>query len=94
MTAYTEQEGSAGSKTASGAIVSEGRTIAVDPDVIPLGWWVYIEGIGFRRAEDTGRAVKGNIIDVYFDSSSTVRKFGRKHGFTVYVIGPVKPELN
>ncbi|WII37661.1 3D domain-containing protein [Paenibacillus thiaminolyticus] len=94
LTAYTEQEGSAGAKTASGAIVSEGRTIAVDPDVIPLGWWVYIEGIGFRRAEDTGGAVKGNIIDVYFDSSSTVRKFGRKHGFTVYVIGPVKPELN
>ncbi|GAC42437.1 3D domain-containing protein [Paenibacillus popilliae] len=94
LTAYTEQEGSVGSKTASGVIVSEGRTISVDPDVIPLGWWVYIEGIGFRRAEDTGGAVKGNIIDIYFDSSSTVHKFGRKYGYTVYVIGPVKPELN
>lgn len=94
LTAYTESEGSAGAKTASGAIVSEGRTIAVDPKVIPLGWWVYIEGIGFRRAEDTGGAVKGKIIDVYFDSKKAVSKFGRKKGYTVYVVGPVKPESN
>lgn len=94
LTAYTEAEGSSGAKTASGAIVSEGRTIAVDPKVIPLGWWVYIEGIGFRRAEDTGGAVKGKIIDVYFDSKKTVSKFGRKKGYTVYVVGPVKPEVN
>ncbi|MFW5438599.1 ubiquitin-like domain-containing protein [Paenibacillus apiarius] len=94
LTAYTEQEGSAGAKTASGTKVVEGRTIAVDPKLIPLGWWVYIEGIGFRRAEDTGGAVKGKIIDVYYDSKSAVRKFGRKKGHTVYVIGPVKPEAN
>ncbi|SYX87007.1 3D domain-containing protein [Paenibacillus alvei] len=94
LTAYTESEGSAGAKTASGAMVSEGRTIAVDPKVIPLGWWVYIEGIGFRRAEDTGGAVKGKIIDVYFDSKKAVSKFGRKKGYTVYVVGPVKPESN
>jgi uncharacterized protein YabE (DUF348 family)/3D (Asp-Asp-Asp) domain-containing protein len=80
--------------TASGAIVKEGRTIAVDPKVIPIGWWVYIEGIGFRRAEDTGSAIKGKKIDVYFDSESHVNKFGLKRGYTVYVIGPVKPSAD
>ncbi|WP_341280303.1 ubiquitin-like domain-containing protein [Paenibacillus sp. FSL H8-0537] len=80
--------------TASGAKVSEGRTIAVDPDVIPLGWWVYIEGIGFRRAEDTGSAIKGSKIDVYFDSEKQANQFGKKKGFTVYVIGPNKPSLS
>ncbi|EXX86128.1 hypothetical protein BG53_06555 [Paenibacillus darwinianus] len=77
--------------TASGAKVKEGRTIAVDPKVIPIGWWVYIEGIGFRRAEDTGSAVKGNKIDVYYDSQKYAMKFGKKKGFTVYVLGPNKP---
>ncbi|GGD99436.1 3D domain-containing protein [Paenibacillus nasutitermitis] len=77
--------------TASGTKVQEGRTIAVDPKVIPIGWWVYIEGIGFRRAEDTGGAVKGKKIDVYFESESYAEKFGLKRGYTVYVIGPKKP---
>jgi uncharacterized protein YabE (DUF348 family) len=77
--------------TYSGTTVTEGRTIAVDKNVIPIGWWVYIEGIGFRRAEDTGSAVKGNKIDVYFDSPDYVNKFGLKRGYTVYVIGPKKP---
>ena len=94
LTAYTEQEDSPGAKTASGTTVTEGRTIAVDPDLIPLGWWVYIEGYGFYRAEDTGGAVKGKIIDIYFDSSNQVKRFGRKKGNTVYVIGPVKPEAS
>jgi len=77
--------------TSTGVKVKEGRTIAVDPDVIPLGWWVYIEGFGFRRAEDTGSAVKGKIIDIYFDSEETAERFGTKKGYTVYVIGPSKP---
>lgn len=81
-------------KTASGTTVQEGRTIAVDTDVIPMGWWVYIDGIGFRRAEDTGSAVKGKKIDVYFDSESHALKFGSKKGYTVYVIGPTKPAVN
>ncbi|QTH43004.1 DUF348 domain-containing protein [Cohnella sp. LGH] len=80
--------------TRTGTTVKEGRTVAVDPKVIPLGWWVYIEGIGFRRAEDTGGAVKGKKIDVYFDSESHVNKFGLKRGYTVYVIGPVKPSAD
>jgi len=94
MTAYSAEEPGIGTKTASGTRVTEGRTIAVDPKVIPIGWWVYIEGLGFRRAEDTGGAIKGNKIDVYYDSVKHALNFGRKKGKTVYVIGPVKPELN
>ncbi|MBE0340245.1 DUF348 domain-containing protein [Paenibacillus sp. 28ISP30-2] len=94
MTAYSSQESGIGTRTASGTRVTEGRTIAVDPSVIPIGWWVYIEGVGFRRAEDTGGAIKGHKIDVYYESLSQANQFGRKHGKTVYVIGPVKPEIN
>lgn len=94
MTAYSSGESGVGTRTATGTRVTEGRTIAVDPSVIPLGWWVYIEGVGFRRAEDTGGAIKGNKIDIYYDSVQQARNFGRKSGLKVYVIGPVKPELN
>jgi uncharacterized protein YabE (DUF348 family)/3D (Asp-Asp-Asp) domain-containing protein len=80
--------------TSSGARVSEGRTIAVDPKVIPIGWWVYIEGIGLRRAEDTGSGVKGNMIDVYFENPDYAKRFGMKRGYKVYVIGKEKPSMN
>jgi 3D (Asp-Asp-Asp) domain-containing protein len=79
--------------TFSGAKVKEGQTIAVDPKVIPMGWWVYIEGIGFRKAEDTGSAIKGKKIDVYYDDADEAG-FGVKKNVTVYVIGPKKPEAN
>jgi uncharacterized protein YabE (DUF348 family)/3D (Asp-Asp-Asp) domain-containing protein len=99
LTAYSDDFASTGKEksnpnsgiTYSGSTVQEGRTIAVDKNVIPIGWWVYIDGIGFRRAEDTGSAIKGNKIDVYFESSDYVNKFGLKRGYTVYVIGPKKP---
>lgn len=102
LTAYSADADSTGKSsehpqygvTSSGTKVTEGRTIAVDPKVIPMGWWVYIEGIGFRRAEDTGSAVKGNVIDVYFDSSDYANRFGSKKGYTVYVIGPKKPSVD
>jgi 3D (Asp-Asp-Asp) domain-containing protein len=102
LTAYSagfastgKSEGDSGyGVTASGTVVQEGRTIAVDPKVIPIGWWVYIDGIGFRRAEDTGSAVKGKKIDVYYDSESRANKFGLKRGYKVYVIGPKKPSLD
>lgn len=58
-----------GSLTASGTQCELGRTIAVDPRVIPLGTPVYVNiaGEGWHRyiAEDTGSGVKGNHIDVY-----------------------------
>src|SRR5690606_12061414 len=77
--------------TVSGGGVAEGRTIAVDANAITRGWWVYIEGVGLRRAEDTGSAVKGNKSDVYFDDVDEA-PFSRKRGVTVYIIGPDKPE--
>jgi uncharacterized protein YabE (DUF348 family) len=102
MTAYSAGVASTGKSkgdegygiTASGTVVQEGRTIAVDPKVIPIGWWVYIDGIGFRRAEDTGSAIKGKKIDIYYDSETRANKFGRKSGYTVYVIGPNKPSAD
>lgn len=50
--------------TASGAVSEPGRTIAVDPDVIPLGSTVIIDGIEYI-AQDVGGAIKGARIDIY-----------------------------
>ncbi|HLO11514.1 MAG TPA: 3D domain-containing protein [Pseudoneobacillus sp.] len=77
--------------TKSGKHTDDGITIAVDPRVIPLGTWVRIvfeDGTTMvRRADDTGRAVKGQIIDIYKDASEkTLRNLGRSHNVTVYIL--------
>lgn len=53
--------------TASGAPLTGGVSIAVDPSVIPMGQKVYIEGYGERVAQDTGGAIRGNHIDMFVD---------------------------
>lgn len=55
--------------TASGTTAQAGRTIAVDPSLIPLGSSVVINGHTYV-AEDTGGAIKGNRIDVFVSSHS------------------------
>jgi 3D (Asp-Asp-Asp) domain-containing protein/LysM repeat protein len=72
--------------TASGQVAKENETIAVDPDVIPLGSLVYIEGLGYRKAEDTGGAIKGNHIDVFFSDDNKALEFGVKEGVKVYLV--------
>jgi 3D (Asp-Asp-Asp) domain-containing protein len=67
----------AGGPTASGAMPQAGRTIAVDPKVIPLGTKVLINGQTYV-AEDTGSAIKGNKIDIYQDSHSSALNWGRR----------------
>lgn len=62
--------------TASGKWPKEGRTIAVDPKVIPLGTKVNINGQEYI-AEDTGSAIKGNRIDVYCDNHSEALSKGK-----------------
>ena len=54
-------------QTALGEAPEAGRTIAVDPDVIPLGTHVMINGHEYV-AEDVGGAIKGNRIDVFVGS--------------------------
>lgn len=54
-------------------------TIAVDPNVIPYYSAVYVEGYGYAIAADCGGAIKGNKIDVYFDSESECSDWGVKN---------------
>lgn len=54
------------------------KIIAVDPRVIPLGTKVYVEGYGYAIAADTGGAIKGNKIDVFFSDKSRAYQWGRK----------------
>jgi len=76
-TAYT-----GGTSTSSGRkpsrIVDGISTIAVDPTVIPIGTKVYIEGYGYAVAADTGSGIKGNIVDVYFNSEKETSNWGLK----------------
>ena len=60
-------------------------TIAVDTSVIPYGTKLYIEGYGFAVAADTGSAIKGNTIDVFFNSSSEVYNWGVRY-VTAYIL--------
>lgn len=70
--------------TRSGLKVKHG-IVAVDPKVIPLGTHLYVEGYGESIAADTGGAIKGNRIDLYFESPKDVAKYGKKR-IKVYVL--------
>ena len=63
--------------TASGVKATEGVTIATDKS-IPFGTKVYIDGVGERIVQDRGGAIKGNQIDLYFDSHQEALNFGRQ----------------
>ena len=78
--------GVAGAKTASGTTPTEGRTIAVDSSVIPLGSRVYIEGYGVFIAEDTGGAIKNSKIDVFVSSHDRAYELGVQYA-NIYLLG-------
>ena len=61
--------------TATGTKATANRTIAVDPKVIPLGSKVMIDG-QIYVAEDTGGAIRGDRIDMYFATHQEAVNFG------------------
>lgn len=63
--------------TASGTRATAGRTIAADTSVFPFGTKLKING-QIYIVEDTGSAIKGNRIDIYFDSHQAALQFGRQ----------------
>lgn len=60
---------------ASGFILEAGKSIAVDPKVIPYGTTVLINGNEYI-AQDCGGAIKKKRIDVYFDNHQDALEFG------------------
>ena len=64
-------------RTATGAPVGWG-VVAVDPSVIPLGTRMSIPGYGDGFAADTGSAVRGNTIDLWFPTVAQARAWGRR----------------
>jgi resuscitation-promoting factor RpfB len=54
------------------------KVIAVDPNIIPLGSKVYVEGYGYAIAADTGSGINGYEIDVFLPERSDAIRWGRK----------------
>jgi 3D (Asp-Asp-Asp) domain-containing protein len=80
-TAYTADCDGCSGVTATGIDLNanpDQKVIAVDPNVIPLGTEVYVEGYGRAVAGDTGGAINGNKIDLYMQSEQNAIDFGRQ----------------
>ena len=61
--------------TSTGVVPKQGRTVAVDPRYIPYGTEIIIDGHSYI-AEDCGGAIKGDKIDIFFDSHEKAELFG------------------
>ena len=88
LTAYCACEKCCGKSdgiTATGTKATANRTIAVDKTVIPYGTTVIINGNEYV-AEDTGGAIKGNTIDIFFDEHEEALNFGVQYA-DVYIKG-------
>lgn len=66
-----------GRSTSTGATATANHTIAVDPRVIPYGSKVMINGVVYT-AEDRGGGVKGNHIDIFFNTHGDTRAHGTR----------------
>jgi 3D (Asp-Asp-Asp) domain-containing protein len=74
--------------TYSGVKVRKGilSTIAADPKVFPLGTILYIPGYGYGIVADTGSAIKGKKIDLYYESKAQIYKEWGKRKVHVRVV--------
>ena len=67
-----------GEVTFTGTTPQEGRTVATDPTVIPLGTELIINGRPGYVAEDTGGLIRGNRLDIFMQSRKDCLQFGRQ----------------
>lgn len=80
-TAYTASCRGCSGVTSTGINLKNNRNmkvIAVDPNVIPLGSRVHVEGYGTAIAADTGGSIRGNRIDVHVPTEADAKRWGRK----------------
>lgn len=80
-TAYTAYCTGCSGVTATGIDLRtnpDAKVVAVDPDIIPLGTKLYIDGYGYAVAGDTGGAIKGRRIDLFMPDRSDALKWGRR----------------
>ncbi|WP_166636495.1 ubiquitin-like domain-containing protein [Fonticella tunisiensis] len=88
-TAYWAVNGVGKTYTASGRKAVRNpdgySTIAVDPSIIPFGTRLFVEGYGFAIAAETGSGIKGDKIDVFFNTYEEARKWAVKY-VNVYVL--------
>src|SRR5699024_11079938 len=80
-TAYSANCNGCSEDTAKGINLNDNpdlKVVAVDPDVIPLGTKVWVEGYGNAVAGDTGGSIKGNRIDVHVPTRSDASQYGWK----------------
>ncbi|MCA1012966.1 G5 and 3D domain-containing protein [Halobacillus halophilus] len=80
-TAYTAQCTGCSGVTATGINLNgnpDKKVVAVDPDVIPLGSRVWVEGYGYAVAGDTGGAINGKRIDLFVPDKEQALSFGRQ----------------
>jgi 3D (Asp-Asp-Asp) domain-containing protein len=72
------------SRTATGTVPVAGRTVAVDPEIIPYGSEVIINGHTYI-AEDTGSAIKGLKVDILFETHLEALAFGIQYANVSYI---------
>ena len=72
--------------TKSETVPRASHTVAADPSVIPLGTRIVIDDVVYT-VEDTGKAVEGMRLDIFFDSHEEAVRYGRKekNGWKVYL---------
>ena len=61
------------------------RIVAVDPKLIPYPSWVWVEGLGWYRAEDCGSAIKGFRLDLLTATERDAMTFGKQNRFVIVV---------
>lgn len=69
-------------------------TIAADPKIFPIGTVLYVPGYGYGVVADTGSAIKGKRIDLYFETKDQVYKEWGKKKLNVFIVKKGDGKIN